>query len=167
MDRFETVYVVLDGHGAGGPDYMDIFGSEADARSYMSGLVSSGYNENELWLTETTVKFTNNIDMTTFDFGDGKGPVAAHRHFNGGGWVADTATVAKTAYIGPDARVYGAARVYDYARMYGNAQVSGNAQVFGTARVYGTVWVFDDAQVSGNAQVTGDSAVSGTARVTE
>ena len=80
MDRFETVYVVLDGHGAGGPDYMDIFGSEADARSYMSGLVSSGYNENELWLTETTVKFTNNIDMTTFDFGDGKGPVAAHRH---------------------------------------------------------------------------------------
>jgi hypothetical protein len=57
MDRFETVYVVLDGHGAGGPDYMDVFGSEADARSYMSGLVSSGYNENELWLTETTVNF--------------------------------------------------------------------------------------------------------------
>ena len=55
MDRFESVYVVLG--GAGGPDYMDVFGSEADARSYMSGLVSSGYNENELWLTETTVNF--------------------------------------------------------------------------------------------------------------
>ena len=105
--------------------------------------MSSGYNENELWLTETTVKFTNNIDMTTFDFGDGKGPVAAHRHFNGGGWVADTATVAKTAYIGPDARVYGAARVYDYAYVYGAARVFDNAVVYGYAWVYGDAYVYD------------------------
>lgn len=28
--------------------------------------------------------------MTTFDFDDGNGPVAAHQHCNGGGWVADT-----------------------------------------------------------------------------
>ena len=53
--------------------------------------------------------------MTTFDFGDG--PVAAHRHPNGGGWVADTASVADTAFVGPDARVYG------------NALVSGDAEV--------------------------------------
>ena len=44
--------------------------------------------------------------MTTFDFKDGKGPVPAHQHSNGGGWVADTATVADTAYVGPDAQVY-------------------------------------------------------------
>ena len=49
--------------------------------------------------------------MTTFDFGDGKGPVSAHQHVNGGGWVADTAFVAETAYVGPDARVYGDAEV--------------------------------------------------------
>ena len=27
--------------------------------------------------------------MTTFDFEDGKGPVPAHQHPNGDGWVAD------------------------------------------------------------------------------
>lgn len=37
---------------------------------------------------------------TTFDFEDGNGPVPAHQHSNGGGWVADTATVADTAYVG-------------------------------------------------------------------
>jgi NDP-sugar pyrophosphorylase family protein len=47
--------------------------------------------------------------MTTFDFGFG--PVPAHRHKNGGGWVADSATVADTAYVGPNARVFGKARV--------------------------------------------------------
>lgn len=41
------------------------------------------------------------------DFGDGNGPVPAHKHENGGGWVANTATVQASAYIGRDARVYG------------------------------------------------------------
>ena len=49
--------------------------------------------------------------MTTFDFG--KGPVPAHQHSNGGGWVADTATVSETAYVGPNARVSGNAKVFD------------------------------------------------------
>ena len=31
----------------------------------------------------------------TFDFKDGNGPVPAHQHPNGGGWVADTAKVDK------------------------------------------------------------------------
>jgi hypothetical protein len=57
-------------------------------------------------------------DMTTFDFDDGNGPVAAHQHPNGGGWVADTAKVTDTSYVGPDAWVYG------------NAEVSGDARVF-------------------------------------
>ena len=42
---------------------------------------------------------------TTFDFGNG--PVPAHQHPNGGGWVADTATVADRVYVGPLARVVG------------------------------------------------------------
>ena len=53
--------------------------------------------------------------MSTFDFGFG--PVPAHQHTNGGGWVADTARVDDSAYVGPDARVSG------------NAQVSGNAKI--------------------------------------
>lgn len=58
--------------------------------------------------------------LTTFDFGDG--PVPAHQHSNGGGWVADTAHVDETAYVGPDARVYGDARVSGAARVYGAAR---------------------------------------------
>jgi hypothetical protein len=66
-----------------------------------------------------------------YKFGDGKGPVPAHQHPNGGGWVADTAKVADTSYVGPDAEVSGTARVY------------GDAQVSGTARVSGDAWVSD------------------------
>ena len=41
--------------------------------------------------------------MTEFDFGNG--PVEAHKHPNGGGWVADSATVDPTAYVGPGAEI--------------------------------------------------------------
>ena len=47
----------------------------------------------------------------THDFLDGNGPVPAHRHIKGEGWVADTAHVDKSAHIGPDARVFGDAQV--------------------------------------------------------
>ena len=33
----------------------------------------------------------------TYDFDDGNGPVPAHRHSNGGGWVAETAKVDASA----------------------------------------------------------------------
>ncbi len=69
--------------------------------------------------------------MTTHDFGNG--PVAAHQHGNGGGWVADTATVAATAYVGPDARVHGNAWVDGHAAVDGHAVVTGDALMW-TAR---------------------------------
>ena len=53
----------------------------------------------------------------TCDFG--YGPVPAHRHPNGGGWVANTARVDGSAFVGGNAQVFG------------DAQVSGNARVFG------------------------------------
>ena len=58
-----------------------------------------------------------------------------HQHKNGGGWVANTATVEDSVYIGPDAQVYGNAQVSGNAQVYGNAQVSGNARVSGDAWV--------------------------------
>jgi hypothetical protein len=67
----------------------------------------------------------------THDFNDGYGPVPAHRHSNGGGWVAYSAKVDASAYVGPDAWVYGNARVYGNAEVFGNAEVYGDAQVFG------------------------------------
>ena len=69
----------------------------------------------------------------TFDFGFG--PVPAHQHPNGLGWVADTAHVDPSAYVGPNARVYGYARVSGSARVYGDAHVSGDARVSGDAHV--------------------------------
>jgi tetrahydrodipicolinate N-succinyltransferase len=113
--------------------------------------------------------------MTMFDFGNG--PVPAHRHPNGRGWVADTATVAETAYVGANAKVYGNAWVHDNAHVYGNARVYGdanvygdahvysNAWVYGNALVYGNAWVYGNARVYGNAWVYGDAHVSGNARV--
>ena len=65
--------------------------------------------------------------MTTFDFG--YGPVPAHLHPHGGGWVADTAHVDDSAYVGPNARVSGNALVSGDARVYGDAQVYGNATI--------------------------------------
>ena len=44
---------------------------------------------------------------------------------NGGGWVADTASVSVRVYVGPNAQVYGDAKVY------GNAKVTGTEVVCG------------------------------------
>ena len=71
--------------------------------------------------------------MTTFDFQDGNGPVPAHQHPKGNGWVADSATVDGSAYVGPDALVSDNAKVSGNARVYGDARVYGNAQVHGDA----------------------------------
>ena len=102
---------------------------------------------------------TGTTTGTGYDFDDGNGPVAAHRHPNGGGWVADTARVSDSAQVSDNARVSGNALVF------GNAQVFGNAWVLGTAWVSGDALVFDNAQVSDNAQVFGNAWVSGDARV--
>lgn len=77
--------------------------------------------------------------MTTFDFQDGDGPVPAHQHPNGGGWVANTAKVTDTAYVGSDAVVSGSAQVFGNAVVSGNAVVCGYAQVYGDAVVSGTL----------------------------
>ena len=58
-----------------------------------------------------------------------------HQHPNGGGWVANTATVDSTAYVDGDARV------------------SGNAQVFGNAQVSGNAWVLNPLEINGSAHV--------------
>jgi len=106
---------------------------------------------------------------TTLDFGDG--PVPAHHHTNGGGWVADSASVDPSAYVSPSAYVFGDAKVSGDAKVFGNAYVFGNAQVFGdarvteNARVSGNAYVLGNARVSGNAHVFGDAQVYGNAQV--
>ena len=93
---------------------------------------------------------------TEYDFGFGLVP--AHQHPNGGGWVADTATVDPTAYVGPNAKVFGKAMIH------GNATVAGDAQVFDNAAVSGNAIVTGNPKVHGNAQVSGDAWVNGAIR---
>jgi len=88
---------------------------------------------------EEIMKWAADIDGPLMhDFGDTFGAVEAHQHPNGGGWVADTATVADTAYVGPKAKVFGYAKVCD------NAYITGNAKIYDNACVFGTVWVRGD-----------------------
>jgi carbonic anhydrase/acetyltransferase-like protein (isoleucine patch superfamily) len=95
------------------------------------------------------------------DFEQGDGPEPAHRHQNGGGWVANTATVASSAYVGPDAAVFQQATVKDAASIDGTAWVLGQAVVTDNARIRG------DAEVSGEARVEGDALISGSSYVTD
>jgi len=126
-----------------------------DGRSQWCTLGKLVGNEKELELSCSNV----------FDFQDGKGPVPAHRHRNGGGWVADTASVADSAYVGPNAKVFDNAQVYSRAWVFGSAQIYGDAWVFDHAQVYGKARVFDHAQVLDNARVSGEAQVLGNAWV--
>lgn len=67
----------------------------------------------------------NSDNKTLHDFQDGNGPVPAHRHLFGGGWVADLAHVDDAAYIGKNACVFGNAVVKDELLITDHAQVSG------------------------------------------
>ena len=99
------------------------------------------------------------------DFDDNAGPVPAHQHLNGRGWVADTATVSDEAFVGPDASVFDYASITGRASITGTAWVCGNADVSGSAKVGGDAIVDGHARVTGFAQVTDSAVVSGTAQV--
>lgn len=74
-------------------------------------------------------------------------------HANGGGWVANTATVASTVYVGPKAIVRG------------NSNISGNVRIDGTAWVEGAT-VRDNVVIDGNANVW-FGTYSGNAHITD
>lgn len=64
-----------------------------------------------------------------------------HKHRNGGGWVAETASVADSVYVGPHALVYGKAVLTERVRVEDFAQVSGTAILSGDVRVGRIAWV--------------------------
>lgn len=107
--------------------------------------------------------------MSEFDFG--LGPVSAHQHPRGGGWVADTAEVDETCYVGPYATVFGFAEVRDNAfindnaKVYGKALVQNNAKVYGNAEVYEDCVIMNNGRVSGNAKIYGQAVVADEASV--
>lgn len=95
-----------------------------------------------------------------FDFKDGNGPVAAHRHPNGGGWVAETAYVSDTARVTGSAVVFHDAKVTDSVRILENARVFGNAEVRNYAHVFGFAWVHKGAMIFDSVRVYGRARVS-------
>lgn len=109
------------------------------------------------------------LTMKMFDFG--QGPVPAHQHPNGGGWVAETAHVSPNVHVGPNAQVYGHAEVRDhvkileYARVFGNAQIFNNAIIKGCAKIHngavisGSVTIGDDIKFS-NIKISGDVLIA-------
>ncbi|MEE2785934.1 MAG: DUF6055 domain-containing protein [Myxococcota bacterium] len=87
--------------------------------------------------------------------------VAGENHMNGGGFVADTATVAASAFVGPSAMILGRAEITGQARIEGRATVTGTARVRDQAVVKEHAWVGGHAQVSGTAQVFGSAQIEG------
>lgn len=90
-------------------------------------------------------------------------------HSNGGGFVANTATVASTAYVGPKAQVLNNAKVQNNARIEDLAIIKNAAVINQNAVVSGTSIIGEVAQVTGNAKVRqqsriyGNSVISGNA----
>lgn len=70
------------------------------------------------------------------------GDASFHYHPNGGGLVADTASVAETVHVAPRAMVFG------------EAQLSDRVQVTGRARVGGTVKASEGVVFGGSVFIT-------------
>ena len=94
-----------------------------------------------------------------FDFGNGH--VAAHRHPNGGGWIADTASVEDGVYVGPNALVYECAKIHGNVIFSQNRCIMVYPKIFGNARVHGNAIVYGNTRISDNAEVAGNSRIAG------
>lgn len=111
------------------------------------------------------------------NFKDGHGSVFAHRHDNGGGWVADTAKVADQVYVGPRCEVYNYAIVNGKVTLKGKSKIFGNACVYGdnrsdrgvqlnsSAMVYGRAIVRDEVLLENESRVHGNACISGASRL--
>ena len=147
-------------------DLYDINAFHKDAvSSYKTGTERARYPY-EIQLTGATVQQIG---------GYTKG--AGHLHANGGGFVADSATVADSVYVGPNAMVLGNAnlsgnvRVEDYAIVANSvtatdsAVISGHAVVDGGGMIYDNDWVFGSVTLSGNAVVSDHAVVTNSCKI--
>jgi carbonic anhydrase/acetyltransferase-like protein (isoleucine patch superfamily) len=87
------------------------------------------------------------------DFKDGRGRVFAHRHTNGGGWVADTAKVEDSVLVDK------LAQVYHHAVVTGHVKIQKKSRVCGNARLSDSVWLSHNATVCGRAVLQNECRV--------
>ena len=104
------------------------------------------------------------------DFGDGRGKVLAHKHANGGGWVADTAKVADEVFVGRRASVYHRASVSGDCHIADNAAICGRARIDATGTIDGGSFIAGNTDIKGNVTIIGyarlyGGAFTGTTRI--
>lgn len=127
-------------------------------------------------LEEMKVIKTRKKRAPKHDFKDGSGRVFAHKHDNGGGWVADTAKVADDVYVGPRCQIFNYASVSGKVKLHGRVKVFGHSCVHGAwqrsgilltkdAMIFGAATVRDDVSMTDTARVSGNACVSGTSRL--
>lgn len=109
--------------------------------------------------TATTEQPVRKKRAPKHDFADGLGRVSAHRHVNGGGWVADTAKVADSVFVNRGACVY------HHAVVNGNVSLSDKSQICGAADVIGDIRLKHHAIIGGRAKCTGHVVVHNFAKV--
>ncbi len=115
------------------------------------------FNSAKKALEAGSKKLLSILPKETFDFGDG--PVPAHKHPWGGGWVADTAKVENSVFVGPNARVYDQARVHGKAKICENARICGHAEIYGFVHIFENAYIHGDVRIFEFAQICGDADV--------
>lgn len=122
------------------------------------------------------VRATRKKRAPKHDFKNGCGRVFAHKHDNGGGWVADSARVEDEAYVGAHCEVFEYACVSGKVKMEGRVRVHGHASVHGdriqtgillrkNAQIYGRAIVRDNVTMSDDSRALGNACISGTTRM--
>ncbi len=90
---------------------------------YTSGGIPDGHT-----LVRKVVRYYYNDIVHDF----GEGPVPAHKHSNGGGWVANTCQITDEVYIGPNVEVSGNIKISgENVTLDGCFRFSGNATLVG------------------------------------
>ena len=84
------------------------------------------------------------------------GGIRYRRHANGGGLVAETATVASRVFVGCEARITGNATVRGDVRLYGETEIGDNANVYGQ---YGAIILRHRYRIGGDIELTNRSFV--------
>lgn len=81
--------------------------------------------------------------------------VEAHKHPNGGGWVANTAKVAPSVYVSSTSEVF------DYAEINGHVIIRGKCRIFGNARIDGDITILGHVIIQDNVRISGRATIDG------
>jgi NDP-sugar pyrophosphorylase family protein len=82
-----------------------------------------------------------------------KNGIRGHHHPNGGGWVANTATVAESAYIGEGVRVGSYAQIGNQVQIGSGVQIGNYVWIDDAVRIGDDVWVSERAWIGEGSRI--------------